>query len=88
MANTKFKLTRPLENASGDGDISEVTRKEDKDVSASDFYSVTIAQDGTSSLGSMADAISNIYGLTSSQVASLHPKDFILMSGECSTFLL
>ena len=83
----KFKLKRPIENVTGDSEIKEVTLKDEKNISASDFYDVSFNADGSSSLGSMAETIANLFTLTSSQVASLHPKDYIVLSGEVSYFL-
>lgn len=78
----KYTLKRPIPNATDDGEITEVNIKDEKDISASDFYGMTFSNDGTSNLGAMADTIANLCGLTSDQVASLHPKDYIYLSGE------
>jgi len=81
-----FKLRRPIANAAGTGTIDEVTMKDEKDINAMDFYDVSFSVGG-STLGAMADTVANLFSLTSTQVATLHPKDFILFSGECSSFL-
>ena len=83
----KFKLKRPIPNAKGDGELTEVAFKDEKDVSASDFYEVSFSADGSSQLGAMAATIANLAGLTDEQVALLHPKDYIAMSAEVSGFL-
>lgn len=83
----KFKLKRPIQNAAQDGEIEEVVCKDEKDISASDFYNVTFNADGSTQLGSMADTIANLFGLTSDQVALLHIKDYIVLSGEVGKYL-
>lgn len=83
----KHTLKRPIQNAAGDGEITEVKMKEEKDIDASDFFGMTFSSDGTSNLGAMADTIANLCGLTSDQVASLHPKDYIFLSGEAGKLL-
>jgi len=83
----KFKLKRPIQNAAENGELEEVICKDEKDISASDFYDVSFNADGSSQLGSMADTIANLFGLTSGQVASLHIKDYITLSGEVGKYL-
>ena len=83
----KFKLKRPIQNAAQDGEVNEVTCKDEKDISASDFYDVSFNADGSTQLGSMADTIANLFGLTSNQVALLHIKDYITLSGEVGKYL-
>ncbi len=83
----EFKLKRPIPNAKGDGELTKVTFKDEKDVSASDFYEVSFSADGSSQLGSVAGTIANLAGLTDEQVALLHPRDYIAMSAEVSGFL-
>ncbi len=78
-----FKLKRPIQNITKDSEITEVKMKDEKDVSASDFYGIAPSGD----LGAMANTVANIFGLTSEQVASLHPSDYIKMTAEISGFL-
>lgn len=79
----KFKLKRPIQNIAKDAEVTEVTMKEEKDVCASDFYGIS----PTGNIGAMADTVANMFGLSSAQVASLHPKDYIMLSGELASFL-
>lgn len=83
----KFKLKRPIKDASGEKDIDTVEMKDEKDISASDFYSFEIRTDGKTELGGMADPISNLFGLTDEQVASLDIKDFVALSAEVGKFI-
>ena len=76
----KFKLTRPIRNVADTDDITELTIKSSDEVSASDFYSMSVGDGEEINLGSMSGAIESIAGLTSSQVASLHIKDYIALS--------
>ena len=62
--------------------------KEEKDMTASDFYDVAFSADGTVKLGDMESAICNLYGLTSSQVASMHVKDYLSLSQEVGKHIL
>lgn len=86
MSN-KIKLKRPIKSIKDDSEISEVTIKDEKEITAYDIYSVTFKQDGTTELGSYAGAIASLCNLTESEVASLHPKDYITLSGEVGKFL-
>ena len=83
----KFTLKREIENAAGTDKVTEVTIKDEKDISACDFYDVSFKADGTSNIGSMATTIANLTGLTTSQVASLHVKDYIVLSAEVGNFI-
>ena len=83
----KIKLKRPIQNAAGDGELKEVTFKDEKDVCASDFYGVKYNADGSSDLGSMAPTVANLSGLTENQVALLDIKDYIVLSGKAASFL-
>jgi len=83
----KFKLKRPIEDASGKGELTEIEIKDEKDISASDFYDVSFNADGSSKLGAMADTIANLCGLTDSQVASLHVKDYVAISAEVGKYI-
>lgn len=83
----KFDLKRPIRNAADTEDVTEVTVKDEKDISACDFYDVSFSADGSSNLGSMASTIANLTGLTESQVASLHVKDYIVLSGEVGLYI-
>jgi len=84
---TKFKLKRPIKDAAGTSDITELKIKDESDMSASDFYDVIISSNGEMRLGDMAGTIANITGITEEQVASLHPSDFIMLSGEVGKYL-
>ena len=83
----KIKLQRPIQNAAETGEINEVEIKDEKDISASDFYDVSFSPDGSSNLGAMADTIANLTGLTSGQVAALHVKDYIKLSAEVGKYI-
>lgn len=83
----KFKLQRPIKNAAETGEINEVSIKDEKDISASDFYDVSFSPDGSSNLGAMAETIANLTGLTSGQVASLHIKDYVKVSAEVGKYI-
>ena len=85
--STKFKLKRHIRNAADTDDVTEVKVKDEKDISASDFYDVSFNPDGSSNLGAMAETIANLTGLTSSQVASLHVKDYIKLSAEVGKYI-
>lgn len=84
----KIKLKRPIKTVKGDEEIKEVTIKDEKDMCAADFYDVKFSSDGTVALGDMKSAICNLCGLTEEQVASLHPKDYIGISGEVGKYIL
>ena len=84
---SKIKLTRPIRNAADTDDINEITIKDENDVSASDFYNLEISTDGKMNLGSMAGVVADLTGLTDEQVASLKPKDYMLIMGEVTSFL-
>lgn len=83
----KIKLQRSIPNAAETGDIDEVEIKDEKDISASDFYDVSFNPDGSSNLGAMAETIANLTGLTSGQVAALHVKDYIKLSAEVGKYI-
>ena len=83
----KFKLKRLIRNAADTEDITEVTVKDEKDVSASDFYDMEVSTDGKMKMGSMSVVIANLTGLTESQVAELHIKDYMILTEEVSSFL-
>ncbi len=83
----KLTLKRAIRNAADTEDVNEVSIKDEKDISASDFYDVSFNPDGSSNLGAMADTIANLTGLTSWQVASLHVKDYIKLSSEVGKFI-
>lgn len=87
MMGKIFKLQRPIRNAADTEDIDKITMKDEKDISACDFYGVSFGQDGKTQLGLMAETIANLCGITESQVASLHIKDYLKISGEVSNFL-
>lgn len=79
----KFKLKRPIQNIAKDAEVTEVTMKDDKDICAADFYGIS----PTGNIGAMADTVANMFNLTNEQVASLHPSDYIKLSGELAGFL-
>ena len=87
MAAKKFKLKRAIRNPADTEDIMEVSIKDEKDISASDFYEVSFSPDGSSHLGATAETVANLTGLTSGQVASLHIKDYIKLSAEVGKFI-
>ena len=82
-----FELTRAIKDPAGENEITTVKLKEEADVNAADFYGVSFGADGNITLGGMADAVANITSLTSSQVASMHPKDYIELSGEVGKYI-
>jgi len=81
------KLKRPIKDAAGTGELKELKIKDESEMSASDFYDVTFSATGEMRLGDMAGTIANITGITEEQVASLHPSDFIMLSGEVGKYL-
>jgi len=83
----KIKLSRSIRNVADTEDIKEISIKDDKDVSACDFYEMEVSTDGKMNIGSMAGVIANLTGLTDEQVASLKPKDYMEVMGEASSFL-
>lgn len=84
---SKIKLSRPIRNAADTENIEEITIKDEKDVSASDFYNLEISTDGKMNLGTMAGVVADLTGLTDEQVASLKPKDYMAIMGEVTSFL-
>ena len=84
----KIKLIRAVKTADGSSEIKEVSMKEDDDMSASDFYDVVMSADGRIAIGDMESAVCNLCGLTSSQVASMHIKDYLALSGEVGKHIL
>ena len=82
-----FKLKRAIRNAAGTEDIKSVKIKDEKDMTAFDFYSMPVSADGTMLVGDTSETIANLFTLTSEQVASLHPKDYFVFMGECGSFL-
>ena len=78
---------RPIKDAAGEKEISEITIKDENEISACDFYNISFDGDGKSSLGSYADAIANLAGLTDLQVASMHPKDYVALSAEVGKYI-
>ena len=83
----QIKLIREIDNAAGTDKISEVNLKEEAEMNAADFYDITMSADGKMELGNFAAAIANLTGLTSSQVASMHPKDFMMLCGEVGKYI-
>ena len=82
-----IKLKRPIKDAAGTGEVSELKIKDESEMSASDFYDVVISSSGEMRLGDMAGTIANLTGITEEQVASLHPSDYIKLSGEVGKYL-
>ena len=83
----KIKLQRAIKDPSGENDVNEVTVKDEAKITASDFYDISFNPDGSSTLGSYANTIANLTGLTELQVDSLHPKDYIKLSGEVGKYI-
>jgi len=83
----KIKLSRSIRNASDSEDIEFVTIKDESEISAFDFFDVTFSADGSTKLGSMAETIANLTGLTYEQVGSLHIKDYTLLSAEVGKYI-
>lgn len=84
----KFKLSRPIKDAIGESEVTEINIKSEDDISACDFYDVSFAADGNIKLGTMSGAIANITGLTDEQVGSMSPKDYIELSGIVGKYIL
>ena len=82
-----IKLKRPIRNAADTDDIKSVKIKDEKDMSAFDFYAMPVMTDGKMLVGDAAETIANLFSLTSEQVASLHPRDYFVLMGEVSSFL-
>ena len=78
----RMRLSRPIEDAAGSGEIIEITIKDEKDVSAIDFYGISFGADGKSELGSLAGTIANLTGLTDNQVALLSVKDYMKLNAK------
>ncbi len=76
----KFKLKRPIKDAMGKNDISEVSIKSEDELTAYDFYNVSFGSNGDVKIGAMAEAIANVCSLTSEQVALMHPRDYLGLS--------
>lgn len=83
----KIKLIRSIRNAADTDDVKEISMKDETEMSASDFYDVVLSSDGKIALGDMESAICNLCGLTSEQVASMSPKDYIMLSGEVGKYI-
>jgi hypothetical protein len=83
----RFKLQRPIRNAADTEDINEVTMKDEDSVSASDFYNIEIPTGDEIRFGQMASLIGDLCGLTDSQVASLHIKDYLKLNEVAASFL-
>ena len=82
-----FKLKRPIPDATGNGEVNEVSIKDEKDICAADFYDVSFSADGSSNLGATAETVANLTGLTSAQVGLLHVADYIKLSAEVGKFI-
>lgn len=87
MSGKKIKLIRPIKDAKGENDITEITMKPEDQMSAHDFYDVQFDVNGGTTLGSTAPAIANLCGLTSAQVANLHPKDYLMLSLDVGKYI-
>ena len=82
-----IKLKRPIRDAADKEDLLEVTLKDENDVSASDFYNMEVSTDGKMNMGSLSGVVANLTGLTESQVAELHIKDYMILTEKVSSFL-
>jgi len=80
----QYKLNRPIKDVSGENDIDEITVKEEDDLNASDFYAVVANPSGEN----LAETVANMCGLTSMQVASMSPKDYVHLSNEVGKYVI
>lgn len=78
-----YTLKRAIKDVSGENEIKEVQVKEEADLNASDFYEVLAYPTGEN----LADAVANVCGLTSMQVASMSIKDYRVLAGKVGKFL-
>lgn len=76
---TDYKLARPIKD--GENEITTIKVKEEHEINAIDIYGISVKADGTNDLGSFAEPIASIAGLTSAQVGALSPKDFMNLTG-------
>ena len=87
----KYKLKRAIKDHN-DNDVKELQIKDDNDICASDFYNIQVnyGEDGQvkETLGDLKDAIANVCGLTTAQVNSMHPSDYIKLSAIVGKFLM
>lgn len=83
----KIILIRTIRNAADTEDVKEINMKEEAEMTASDFYDVSMSTNDKVEIGSFEPAICNLCGLTSSQVASMHPKDYMMLSAEVGKYL-
>lgn len=79
----KYTLKRPIKDVSGEKEITEVQMKEEEDFNASDFFEVVALPSGEN----LADLVANMCALTSLQVASMSPKDYIHLAGEAGKYV-
>lgn len=86
----KIKLIRPIKDAAGVNDITEITIKDEDKISASDFYDVEMPTNENASipLKAFEPVICNLCGLTSAQVAQMHVKDYMGLTGEVGKYFL
>lgn len=83
----KIKLIRPIKDAKGENDITEISIKDEKDITAYDYMNYKISNDGTTELGAMVGSICNLCGLTEEQVLSMAPKDYMHIYAEVGKHL-
>lgn len=83
----EITLIRPIKDAAGEAELKTIKAKEENELTAYDFYDVEFDASGKMKLGNMASAIANVCNLTEGQVASMHPKDFIMLSAEVGKFI-
>ena len=84
----KMKLIKSIPNALEDGEINEIEIRDEDTYTASDFYDIEIPTDGKLKMGMYAPGIANITGLTESQVASLHFKDYAQLAETVGKYIL
>jgi len=85
-----FKLKRSIFDTQ-ENEIKVLKIKDEDEVSAVDFFDMTVDVDELgnvkNSMGSMVEPIANICGITTSQVKSLHPSDYIKLSAVVGKYL-
>lgn len=83
-----IKLIRAITSMDGKDKLNEVIVKDADKITAYDFFDVEFSSTGTVKLGSMASAVANLCNLTDTQVAEMHPKDYIMLTGEVGKYIL
>ncbi len=84
----KIKLIRSIKDVTGKEDIKEISMKEEAEMCASDFYDVVMSSDGSMLVKDFEPAICNLCGLTSSQVAQMHIKDYMMLAGGVGKYIM